>query len=168
MGIEPFLIASTVRVVIGQRLVRRLCPVCKESYSPEKTEIDSIIEMFGVGKEGYMEHIHELEEQATKEGIGKDVGDELSSTGDTIKRLYRAKPGGCDECNHVGYRGRMGIYETLANSNEVQKLIVANATSNDIQSQAIKEGMMTMQVDGFIKALRGQTSVEEILRVTRE
>ena len=62
----------------------------------------------------------------------------------------------------------MGIYETLANSTEIQKLIVANATSNDIQAQAIKEGMMTMQVDGFIKALRGQTSVEEILRVTRE
>jgi type IV pilus assembly protein PilB len=168
MGIEPFLIASTVRVVIGQRLVRRLCPVCKESYEPEKTEIDSIIEMFGVGKDGYMAHIHELEEQATKEGIGKDIGDELSSTDDSIKRLYRAKSGGCDECNHVGYKGRMGIYETLANSSEVQKLIVANATSNDIQNQAIKEGMMTMQVDGFIKALRGQTSVEEILRVTRE
>ena len=168
MGIEPFLIASTVRVVIGQRLVRRLCPVCKESYTPDKTEIDSVIEMFGVGKDDYMKHIHELEEQATKEGIGKDIGEDLSSTNESIKRLYRAKPGGCDECNHAGYKGRMGIYETLANSNEVQKLIVANATSTDIQNQAIKEGMMTMQVDGFIKALRGQTSVEEILRVTRE
>ena len=62
----------------------------------------------------------------------------------------------------------MGIYETLANSNEIQKLIVANATSNDIQEQAVREGMMTMQTDGFIKALRGQTSIEEILRVTRE
>ncbi len=168
MGIEPFLIASTVRVVIGQRLVRRLCPVCKESYTPDETEIESISELFGLNKDGYMKHLHELEKQAASEGIGKDVGEELSSTDDKITRLYRAKPGGCDECSHVGYRGRMGIYETLANSNEVQKLIVANATSNDIQTQAIKEGMMTMQVDGFIKALRGQTSVEEILRVTRE
>ena len=168
MGIEPFLIASTVRVVIGQRLVRRLCPVCKESYTPNQTEIESISELFGLNKDGYMNHLHELEGQATKQGIGSDIGDDLSSTGDTIKRLYRAKTGGCDECNHVGYRGRMGIYETLANSIEIQKLIVANATSNDIQAQAIKEGMMTMQVDGFIKALRGQTSVEEILRVTRE
>ena len=168
MGIEPFLIASTVRVVIGQRLVRRLCPVCKESYTPDETEIESISKLFGLNKDGYMNHLHELEAQAAKEGIGKDVGEKLSSTADKITRLYRAKPGGCDECNHVGYRGRMGIYETLANSNEIQKLIVANATSNDIQAQAIKEGMMTMQVDGFIKALRGQTSVEEILRVTRE
>ena len=168
MGIEPFLIASTVRVVIGQRLVRRLCPVCKESYTPDETEIESISKLFGLNKDGYMNHLHELEAQAAKEGIGKDIGEDLSSTADKITRLYRAKPGGCDECNHVGYRGRMGIYETLANSTEIQKLIVANATSNDIQAQAIKEGMMTMQVDGFIKALRGQTSVEEILRVTRE
>ena len=62
----------------------------------------------------------------------------------------------------------MGIYEVLDNSVDVQKLIVANATSNEIQEQAIEDGMMTMQTDGFIKALRGQTSVQEILRVTRE
>ena len=168
MGIEPFLIASTVRVVIGQRLVRRLCPVCKEAYTPDETEIKSISEMFGLTRDGHMEHMHELEQQAAGEGIGADIGADLSSTSETITRLYRPKDGGCDECGHVGFKGRMGIYETLANSNEIQKLIVANATSNNIQDQAIKEGMMTMQVDGFIKALRGQTSIEEILRATRE
>lgn len=168
MGIEPFLIASTVRVVIGQRLVRRLCPVCKESYTPDETEIKSITEMFNLSRDGQMKHMHQLEEQAASEGIGEDIGTDLSSTDATITRLYRPKDGGCDECGHAGFKGRMGIYETLANSNEVQKLIVANATSNAIQDEAIKEGMMTMQVDGFIKALRGQTSIEEILRVTRE
>lgn len=168
MGIEPFLIASTVRVVIGQRLVRRLCPACKESYTPDKTEVESIAEMFGLDKNDQMKHMHDLEKKATSEGIGKDIGDDLSSTATDIKRLYKPKDGGCDECNHAGYKGRMGIYETLANNNSIQKLIVANATSNDIQEQAVKDGMMTMQVDGFIKALRGQTSVEEILRVTRE
>lgn len=169
MGIEPFLIASTVRVVIGQRLVRRLCPVCKETYKPEDTEVKMINQMFGLGKDqNVMQHMHELEKEAASQGIGKDIGEELSSTEKSLVRLYRAKNGGCDECNHAGYRGRMGIYETLFNSNEVQKLIVSNATSNEIQAQAIREGMMTMQVDGFIKALRGQTSIEEILRVTRE
>jgi len=168
MGIEPFLIASTVRVIIGQRLVRRLCPVCKESYKPDKSEFDSIAEMFDLKNDSQMKHINELEAKATSEGIGSDIGTELSSSADSINRLYRAKDGGCDECNHAGYKGRMGIYETLANNTAIQKLIVANATSNDIQEQAIKDGMMTMQVDGFIKALRGQTSVEEILRVTRE
>jgi len=62
----------------------------------------------------------------------------------------------------------MGIYEVLGNSSEVQRLIVANATSEEIQNQAVKEGMIVMQMDGFIKALRGQTTIEEILRVTAE
>ncbi len=168
MGIEPFLIASTVRVVIGQRLVRKLCGACKEAYTPSSEELSSIAHMFGIKDAAELTRIHELEQQAASEGIGSDIGEELSSTPTTFTRLYRAKKDGCDECGHIGYRGRMGIYETLANSIAIQKLIVANATSNDIQEQSIKEGMMTMQTDGLIKALRGQTSIEEILRVTRE
>ena len=168
MGIEPFLIASTVRAVVGQRLVRRLCPHCKVAYAPGKEELASIAKMFGISGEGAMKRIHELEEKAASQKIGEDIGAELSSTPSTIKRLYKANPEGCDQCGHVGYKGRMGIYEVLSNSVDIQKLIVGNATSNTIQDQAVKEGMMTMQTDGFIKALRGQTSVEEILRVTRE
>lgn len=168
MGIEPFLIASTVRVIVGQRLVRRLCSACKVAYQPDETEMASIRELFDLSKEGRIAHIHSLEQQATSEGIGSDIGPELSSNETTFTRLYKASEEGCDECNHAGYKGRMGIYETLANTPEIQKLIVANATSNDIQTQGIRDGMMTMQVDGLIKALRGQTSVEEILRVTRE
>ena len=85
-----------------------------------------------------------------------------------VTKLYREHAGGCDECNGIGYTGRRGIYEVLANTNELQKLIVANGTSNDIQTKAIDEGMITMQLDGLIKAFRGVTSIEEILRVTRE
>lgn len=168
MGIEPFLIASTVRAVIGQRLVRRLCKKCKQEYAPAKEEIQMIIKTFGIKSERELQHIHELEKQAASQKIGEDIGDNLSSTPSTITRLYKANPDGCEECGHAGYKGRMGIYEVLDNSVDIQKLIVGNATSNTIQEQAIKEGMMTMQTDGFIKALRGQTSIEEILRVTRE
>lgn len=168
MGIEPFLIASTVRIVVGQRLVRRLCPACKVAYEPTKQEVDAIIDMFNLPTEAPLHHVHELEKQAASEGIGSDIGEKLSSTETTIERLYHAKDGGCEECNRAGFKGRMGIYETLANSPSIEKLIVGNATSNDIQAMAVKEGMMTMQTDGFIKAMRGQTSVEEILRVTRE
>lgn len=168
MGIEPFLIASTVRVVVGQRLVRRLCSHCKVAYAPGEEELASINKMFNIAGEGAMKRVHELEEKATSQKIGEDIGAELSSTSSTIKRLYKAAPEGCEECGHDGYKGRMGIYEVLSNSVEVQKLIVANATSTNLQDQAVKEGMMTMQTDGFIKALRGQTSVKEILRVTRE
>lgn len=168
MGIEPFLIASTVKAVVGQRLVRRLCKACKESYEPEKEELKTIEEMFDISSVDAMKHMHDLEAQAAEQKIGEDIGEKLSSTTSTITRLFRAKKDGCEECGHTGYKGRMGIYEVLDNSVEIQKLIVANATSNIIQDQAVKEGMMTMQIDGFIKALRGLTSIEEILRVTRE
>ena len=76
--------------------------------------------------------------------------------------------GGCESCGHIGYKGRMGIYEVLGSSAKIQDLIVSNSTSEIIQDQAIKDGMIIMQIDGFIKALRGQTTIEEILRVTAE
>ena len=172
MGIEPFLIASTVRAVVGQRLVRRLCVDCRESYVPDAGTLKQVAEIFKTDSSSVMQYVHGLEKQALEGGVGKtSTGksaktDELSTTPSKITRLWKIHEDGCDACGHTGYKGRIGIYEVLSNSNDVQKLIVANATSNDIQNQAIKEGMVTMQLDGFIKALRGQTSLEEILRVT--
>lgn len=168
MKIEPFLIASTVRVVVGQRLIRTLCAVCKQVYAPTNEHVEEINRLFGLQTEADYLRITELEKTAITEGVGKDVGNEPSIVGNTIKKLWKANENGCEECGHTGYKGRIGIYEVLINSNDVQKLIVGNATSTDIQNQAIKEGMITMQIDGLIKAVRGQTSLEEILRVTRE
>lgn len=175
MGIEPFLIASTVRAVVGQRLVRRLCVDCRESYVPDATELKKIGEIFKTSDSNGMKKAHELEELALEGGIGKanvskkgESTEKLSTTPDKIARLWRAHKNGCEACGHTGYKGRVGIYEVLPNSDEVQNLIVANGTSEQIQNQAISEGMVTMQVDGFIKALRGQTSIEEILRVTTD
>lgn len=171
MGIEPFLIASTVRAVIGQRLVRRLCMKCREQYKPDDIEVKGIVKMFHLDEAKTMSHYHELEKEAYEAGVGKaedDSKSELATTESTIKHLWRAKKGGCDACNHNGFKGRMGIYEVLGNSSEIQGMIIANATSEQIQGQAMTEGMITMQMDGFIKALRGMTAVEEILRVTRE
>ncbi|MGH7196787.1 MAG: GspE/PulE family protein [Candidatus Saccharimonadales bacterium] len=168
MGVEPFLIASTVRAVVGQRLVRRLCSKCKEEYKPEAAELTTILEMFNLKDKATMGRLADLEEEATKEGIGEDVGKDVSIKGDSIGRLWRPKKGGCEACGHSGYKGRMGIYEVLPSSQPIQKLIVSNATSTTIQEEAIAEGMVTMQMDGLVKALRGQTSIEEILRVTRE
>jgi type IV pilus assembly protein PilB len=170
MGIEPFLIASTVRAVVGQRLVRRLCMECREQYKPDATEITGITKMFHLDDAKVMAHYHELEKQALDGGVGKNAGDkaELSTTETSIKYFWRAHEGGCEACNHNGFKGRIGIYEVLGNSLDVQGMIVSNSTSEAIQEQAIKEGMITMQMDGFVKALRGQTAVQEILRVTRE
>ena len=166
MDIEPFLIASTVKAVVGQRLVRRLCAFCRQQHTPEAAEVKVITDLIaGTGTEA-IARMHDLETQAADEKIG---GDSPPSTTETeITHLWRANPEGCDECNHTGLKGRIGIYEVLDVSLTIQKLITANATSNDIQTEAIKEGMLTMQTDGLIKALRGITTVEEVLRVTRE
>ncbi len=166
MGIEPFLISSTIRAVVGQRLLRKLHQESKQSYTPDQAEKDEIAKMFGLdGAESY-KTIHELEKQAKAAGLGADLP--LSTTENGIKTLWRANAEVNTEDVREGYRGRIGIYEVLYNSPAVQKLIMARATSDDIQHQAIREGMITMQIDGLIKALRGETTVEEVLRVSRE
>lgn len=166
MNIEPFLIASTVKAVVGQRLVRRLCRVCRQSHAPDKTEFDAIIRLFNLHQGQTFSYVHTLEQLAQRQGIG---GDAPAGTNDTtILNMWTASQDGCDECNHTGYKGRIGIYEALGTSIPIQKMIVSNATSNQIQDQAIAEGMITMQTDGLIKSLRGDTTIEEVLRVTKE
>lgn len=175
MNIEPFLIASTIRAVVGQRLVRRLCVDCREPYTPDEAAQKQLAEIFHTDKPDVMKQIHKLEQTALEGGIGKSSGskvnknsvEELSTSESKVTQLWKVHDGGCESCGHVGYKGRMGIYEVLDCTPDVQHLIVANGTSEEIQNQAIKDGMITMQIDGFVKALRAQTSVEEILRVTR-
>lgn len=166
MDIEPFLIASTVRAVVGQRLVRRLEKNSRVAYEPTEEEKDAIIHLFNLKNGQDFRYIHELEKQAAAQGIGGDAP--LSTTETGIQTLY--KPGEYTDENgkHDGFKGRVGIYEVLNNTVAMQKLIIANATSTELQDQAISEGMITMQTDGLIKALRGETTIEEILRVTKE
>jgi type IV pilus assembly protein PilB len=165
MKIEPFLIASTVQAVVGQRLVRQLDKQTRESYSPTKTEVEAIARSFSLKSATDFKWLHQLEQLAVKAGLGGDTP--LSTTETGIKTLYR--PGvKADSLNPGdGYGGRMGIYEVIENSQTVQQLVVGNATADAIEAQAIKEGMITMQIDGLVKCLRGLTSIEEVLRVTR-
>ncbi|WP_456437092.1 type IV-A pilus assembly ATPase PilB [Desulfurobacterium sp.] len=133
MGIEPFLVSSSVLLVIAQRLARRICPKCKEPY---KYPIEVLMEV-GFSKE----------EAAT------------------IK-TYRGK--GCDYCNGTGYKGRVGFYEVLEMSHKVRDAILKGKTSDDIRQIAILEGMRTLRDIGRIKIAKGDTTPEEVLRVTRE
>lgn len=158
MKIEPFLIASTVRVVIGQRLVRRINKQRAEKYKPSDAELKEIEAVFGISTKADWTKLHKLVNEAEK-ALGIDASKEPT--------FWRVKKSGKDE-TEPEYKGRMGIYEVLENTETIQKQIVANATSEDIQNQAIKEGMLTMQLDGLIKAMAGMTTIEEILRVTRE
>lgn len=156
MEIEPFLIASVVRVVIGQRLVRRLIVDDCEEYVPNESEKKEIERVFGI------------KTKADWDAVGKlisDAREQFELPKSSKISFWRPKSNLPPEKS--GYKGRMGIYEVLKNSTDVQKMIVANATSEEIQNKAISEGMVTMQLDGLIKAALGMTSIEEILRVTR-
>jgi type IV pilus assembly protein PilB len=166
MGIEPFLIASTIRVVVGQRLVRCLNKKTRKLYQPTEQEKQMIVKLFKLKPGQNFSYIHELEKQAAAEGIGGDTP--LGTDENGIKNLWLADKDDNINGATAGYLSRVGIYEVLHNSVNIQKLIMNNATSNQIQEQAVAEGMITMQADGLIKALRGETTIEEIIRATKE
>jgi type II secretory ATPase GspE/PulE/Tfp pilus assembly ATPase PilB-like protein len=153
MGIEPFLIASTVHTVIGQRLVRRIGKN-KETYQSDAAETAAIKETIG----------HLLpEKKEDMAAVCKDLGYEtLPLRGDSTYTLTRGvdAPG-----TPGGYKGRMGIYEVFDISEAVQELILKRATSTEIEALAKKEGMITMRQDGYLKALAGVTTVKEVNRV---
>lgn len=153
MGIEPFLIASTVHVVIGQRLVRRIGKN-NEQYQSSAVETAAIKATLGNFLPKDAEHMAE---------VAADLGYEsLPLAGDTAYTLTKGKdsPG-----SPGGYKGRMGLYEVFEVSEAIQQLILKRATSSEIQAQAESEGMVTMRADGFLKTLAGQTTVQEVNRV---
>ena len=166
MGIEPFLIASIVRAVVGQRLVRRVRHETRISYKPSQEEQDEIIKLFKLKPGQDFSYIHNLEKAAAAEGVGGDTP--LATDEHGINTLYHNDPNDNEDGSMYGYRGRMGIYEVLKNTVPMQQLIIGNATSNMLRDQAVSEGMATMQTDGLIKVLRGETTLEEVIRVTKE
>ncbi len=143
MGIEPFLLTSSVNTVIGQRLARQICTKCTEEIKPSDAELDLIKKI-----------ITEMPERVRKEATAKPL------------KFFNGK--GCEECNKSGYKGRVGIFEVLAVGGEVQQLILRRASGNELQKQAVASGMTTMIQDGILKALDGLTTLEEVWRVTKE
>ncbi|MCC7543455.1 type II/IV secretion system protein [bacterium] len=253
MQIEPFLISTTVNTVVAQRLVRKLCPQCREAYPATGQLLQELRTNFSIEKGiDFAELMAQpavptsptpAVQKPTEEPRVRDTGetrkvipvpadlnlsrtsildkiaadptlvnrpsnDQASSFDDPFDEefnlptpptqipqpgaaptpiaatpavadtspktftttqevtLYRAV--GCPQCDMTGYTGRMGIYEVLDITTEIAHLITSKATSADIQAQAVKQGMVTMQEDGFAKALQGLTTIEEIMRVTRE
>ena len=155
MGAEPFLIASTVNVIIAQRLVRRLCVECRKEYKLEKKEIETLGKLFDI--DWILEFL--LKDSVAKKYL-KDV-----KTWDDVP-FYKAA--GCDQCGGEGYRGRQGIYEVLEMDTDVRKLVTQAGTTEMIDEQARKNGMASMVTDGFMKIIQGVTSLEEVMRVTKE
>ncbi|MFZ2153940.1 MAG: ATPase, T2SS/T4P/T4SS family [Candidatus Moraniibacteriota bacterium] len=156
MGAEPFLVASTTNVVIAQRLVRKLCNECRVEYFLDKKEVAVLNKSIDTDK---MLKILESVDYIEKDKLNIKKGWEAI-------KFY--KPGGCKRCNNEGYKGRLGIYEVLEVGEEIEKLITQAASAETIEKKSTELGMLTMIEDGFTKAVQGVTSIEEILRVTKE
>ncbi len=135
MGVEPFLVASSVQAALAQRLLRRLCRECREPYVPSATQLAEI--------------------NLTPEDVERVGG-----------HVYRAN--GCATCLNTGYSGRRGIYEMLVMNEEVNQLIMRKEDAATIKRAALRHGMRTLRDDGALKVLQGVTSIEEVLRVTKE
>jgi type II secretory ATPase GspE/PulE/Tfp pilus assembly ATPase PilB-like protein len=133
MGIEPFLVTSSTIAIMAQRLIRRICPNCRESYTPDPASLRDL----GVPPE------------------------QISG-----KVVYRGK--GCGECQGRGYYGRTGIFELLVMTPRIQELTLKGVDSNLIKREAMKLGMRTLRGDGAGKVFQGISTIEEVLRVTRD
>ncbi len=141
MGVEPFLVSSSVVAVLAQRLVRRLCDHCKKPHHP------SIDELRGLG-------------------LGDAAMTTLRQAQARGMTIYQAN--GCKECLDKGYRGRSGIYELLAVDEEIRVLVSTNANAGTVRAKAMENGMRTLRDDGIRKVLDGITSIDEVARVTQE
>lgn len=143
MGAETFLLASSIIEVMAQRVVRKICTNCKESYEPPEVIWEDI-----------------------KKVLGPLLVKEEHITTDRKPKLYKGK--GCEKCGDSGYEGRIGIFEVLPVSERIGRLILERQPAIEIEKQAITEGMLTMKQDGYMKVVEGITTIEEILRVAQD
>lgn len=143
LGAEPFLIASALNAVGAQRIARKVCPTCREEYDPDAQVVEDM----------------------------KTVLADLFPTDKKVK-LYRGlgliKGQSCQACGGSGYLGRVGIFENFLISEQLSRLVLSRGTMNAIETQAKKDGMITMKQDGYLKVLEGVTTLEEVLRVAQD
>jgi type II secretory ATPase GspE/PulE/Tfp pilus assembly ATPase PilB-like protein len=139
MHAEPFLLASSMSAMVGQRICRKICQTCKAEYQPA-TEIMEDIKMV--------------------------LGKLLPADKQASFKLYKGS--GCQECNNSGYLGRVGIFEVLPVTEKIGRLILERSPASEIEKQAVVEGMITMKQDGYLKVVEGLTTIEEVLRVAQD
>ena len=145
MDIEPFLIVATVNIIIAQRLVRKICQKCKVEDKPDESILTTV-----------KKSLDKLSDNEKKNYDAKLFDD---------MKFY--KGGGCDECNGVGFYGRVGLFEVMKMSQGVKKAILEKGNTLEIEEQAIADGMVTLEQAGIIQALQGQTTLSEVYRVSR-
>ncbi|MEK7139662.1 MAG: ATPase, T2SS/T4P/T4SS family, partial [Patescibacteria group bacterium] len=146
MGVKPFLLAPALNAMIGQRLVRRICPDCKKSAQLDNQTLSAVMKALSTMSAESGEH-HRVNDAATLQ-------------------FFHGQ--GCPACRGIGYKGRIGIYEIMTMTPEIEKLILSGQVSEyQMEELAVKAGMVTMVQDGLLKALDGLTTVEEVFRVAK-
>lgn len=153
MGVPPFLVAYTTNIVIAQRLARKVCSHCKQSYTLDKKAAKNLTKNLNTKQINRLLKIAFPNEKITDKKINK---------------ITFYKGAGCKKCAGTGYKGRIGIYEVLVMDEELIRKINNKATAKEIQEHAAAKDTITMLEDGFIKAFRGVTTIAEVLRVTKE
>lgn len=166
MGLEPFNVASALNLVLAQRLVRRICPSCKTRYVPDDLELS----VAKVTTKTTLRELHftqasldDARTRATPEAMPHLNGLSLDTT---VGELPFFKGKGCEACGGTGMRGRQGLYEVMFLNNDLRKLIIRNAGAQDIKDAAIANGMLTLRMDGWLKVLKGITTLEQVIRET--
>lgn len=144
MGVPPFLMTATINTIIAQRLVRRVCPNCKEVITIDPATLAMVKQAMAM-----------LSKDA---GLDPQLAQNLT--------FYHGK--GCEVCENVGYKGRVGLYEVLRMSNDIRRLVLNRAPAMDVEKAAITHGMISLEQAGILKALRGETTLEEVYRVARK
>ncbi|MBI4414660.1 MAG: type II/IV secretion system protein [Candidatus Kerfeldbacteria bacterium] len=152
MGVPSYLVATTTNIVIAQRLVRKICQHCITSYTLTAKNLEELQKQIDVPT-----LLNALERHGA-----------INTRKQTPGSLLFFRGRGCKQCNDTGYRGRIGIYEVLEMTQEIKDAMVANMPSHQLFTLATKQGMITLIEDGFLKAKNGITTIEEVLRVTKE
>jgi general secretion pathway protein E len=145
MGVPPFLMTSTINAIIAQRLVRKLCPHCRQAVQIDAKTLEMV-----------------------RAALGKLPADEpVDQARLAALQFYGPAEGGCEQCNGIGYFGRVGLFEVMRMNNDLRSLIIEGASSMQIQETAMTTGMVTLEQAGILKALDGVTSLEEVYSVAR-
>jgi type II secretory ATPase GspE/PulE/Tfp pilus assembly ATPase PilB-like protein len=139
MGLDPYSFSDSLLCILAQRLVRRLCDECKESYHPDEVEVDELIDEYG--------------------------REDFARTGLDRSDLIMSRAAGCDRCGHTGYRGRLGVFEVLECTAKLKSLIKRRSDTDCIREQAALDGMTTLKQDGILKVFKGLTDIHEVRRV---
>jgi type II secretory ATPase GspE/PulE/Tfp pilus assembly ATPase PilB-like protein len=141
IGVKPYLITQAINLIVAQRLVRKICPTCREKFKPSQA---------------LLKNIEKIIEQIPPNRKPKKIPE----------FFYRGK--GCSTCNETGYKDRIGIFELMEIDENIENLILSGTTSNVLKKEAFKKGFLTMEQDGILKVISGLTTLEEVERVTRE